>query len=364
MTNIYINRRETLITSDKNFLTYVEGDFTHSNFSIGVQPTSIAYIGQEENCRKGQNLEIKDNSKPIYMLEVENKDTWQIYGSDHNSGVLWFGQTKEVDKIHEEVKNIYLNYPKSMSFKDLTEEQMHISSSPIIRWDFDDNTSLVIAYISPNYQKMNNIEKVKGKDVISYTFGASMDDRRAHEFVQPHVAKLLKKIQYPCLDIDIEDLGDEDDYPIEINGKNIKPKHNKLILNLAKHLHCSILQLQEIGSEDDSEDINVAIAKKIEKNEIINRLRKPETDIDTRLTYVYNSSSKEYNISFVKENDNYIVKTSYGHIGRSMTKDTRVSTTNIEEAQNIYLGLVKEKLTKGYDLNKNYPKIDHIGIKI
>jgi len=356
MTTLHINKITNLTTSDKKPMVYVSGDITNSNFELGVQPTSITYIEENNSYQEGQNVTLPADAMPTYLLQVENKDPWELFGSDHNSGVLWFGQSEKMDDIHKKVQDTYLNHVGTLPLSNLTDESVHIAASPIIRWDFNDETSLVIVYVDRQYHQMPSITKIQDKDILSYEFGAAMDDRLAHEFLQPYIARLLKKIKTPGTEIDIEDLGDEDDYPIDVNGKSITSKHNELLLNLAEHLYCSLLNLHETGNNGpdyEADEYNEAFAKKLYKNSIMNQLEKPINDISTRLTYVYETSNKEYTIEFKQENNNWNVITSYGSIGKKMTTNTQISTPNMEEAQDVYLGLLKERLAKGYDLDSS-----------
>lgn len=349
MITLHINKTIPLKTSDEKNMLYVYADILESDFELGVQPKSIAYIEESNIYKEGDKIILHKNSTPLHMLQIENKNPYELYGSDHNSGILFFGSSNNIDKIHQEIEKEYLNGLGNISFADLTHEYTHISGSPFVRWDFEDGKSLIISYFDSNYHQFSNVSSIKGQDIISYEFGAGMDDRLAHEFLQPYIARILKKIKMPLMDIEMDELGDENDYPIDINGKFITSKHNELLIKLAEHLYCSIIHFNEI---DDEDDVNKIIAKKLIKNNIINNLEKPTSDTSEHLTYIYGTSNKEYNISFKEENNLWVVVTSYGSIGKKMVEDTQISTSNIQEAQDIYLGLLKDKLTKGYDLDK------------
>lgn len=356
MTTLHINKINVLKTLDNKPMTYISGNIIESNLQLGVQPTSISYIEEAQNYQQGQHILLDDNQAPVSLLNIENKDPWELYGSDHNSGVLWFGNTDKMNEIYKKVEDTYLNHVTTMNLNNLLDEYVHISNSPIVRWIFNDNTSLVIAYVDSQYHQMPTITNIHEKDIISYQFGAGIDDRLAHEFVQPYIARLLKKIKTPGTEIDIEDLGHEDDYPIDVNGKSLTSKNNTLLLKLAEHLYCSILKLHETGnntSDYEPDEYGEAFAKKLYKNKLINELEKPTSNTDTKMTYIYEGSNKEYTISFKIENNQYSVITSYGSIGKKITTETQISTSDIEEAQNIYCGLLKEKLCKGYDLDSS-----------
>jgi hypothetical protein len=356
MTTLHINKLKHLTTSDNKPMVYVSGNIIHSNFELGVQPKSIAYLEENNTYKEGETVTLNDDASPIYLLQIENKDPWGLYGSDHHSGVLWYGQSDKMNEIHKKVEDTYLNHVGTLPLSNLTDESVHISTSPIVRWDFNDGTSLIVAYVDSQYHQMPTITQIHEKDIISFEFGAGIDDRLAHEFVQPYVARLLKKIKTPGTEIDIEDLGDEDDYPIDVNGKSLTSKHNQLLLKLAEHLYCSILNLHETGNNGpdyEADEYAEAFAKKLYKNNLINELEKPSSDTKARLTYIYEGSNKEYNIEFKAENNLWSVITSYGSIGKKMTTDTQISTSNIEEAQDVYLGLLKDKIAKGYDFDES-----------
>jgi hypothetical protein len=355
MTTLHIKQIKNLLSSDKKPMVYVSADIVNSNFEFTVQPTAITYLEESNNYKPGDNVTLQDDASPIYWLQIENKDPWGLYGSDHNSGVLWFGKSEQLDEIHKKAEEVYLNHVGTLPFANLTDEAADMSVSPIVRWNFDDGNSLIISYVDTDYQQIRSIADIKAKDVISYEFGATIDDRLAHEFLQPYVAKLLKKIKNPAMEIDLDDLGDVDDYPIDVNGKSITSKHNDLLLSLAEHLYCSLLNAHETDGNHDEEpdELNEAFAKKIKKYRLINGLEKPTVDTHTRLTYIYEGSNKEYNIYFKEENNLWRVVTSYGSIGKKMTTDTQISTDNMKEAQEVYLGLLKDKLAKGYDLDES-----------
>jgi hypothetical protein len=365
MTTLHINNIAHLTTSDKKPMVYVSGDITHSNFPLGVQPSSLTYIEENNTYQQGQSVTLPADAMPTYLLQIQEKDPWELYGSDHNSGFLWFGYSDKMNEIHETIKNTYLNHVGTLPFSALTDDSFPISGSPVIRWNFNDGTSLIMAYVDRDCNQMYTLDQIQAKDIIFYEFGASIDDRLAHEFLQPYVARLLKKIKTPGTEIDIEDLGDEGDYEIDVNGKLITSKHNELLINLAEHLYCSILNLHETGNNSadyEPDEYAEAFAKKLYKNRLINELEKPTSDTSIRLTYIYETSNKEYNISFKEENNNWIVTTAYGSIGKKMKEDTQISTANIEEAQEVYLALLKDKLARGYDLDKN-PQLNITKVK-
>ena len=358
------------MTLDNKKLMYIDADIKNTSFGLGIPPKSISYINISTSFIKEQDdITLPSEVVPIRMLKIEKKSPWELYGSDHNSGLLWFGESNKINEIHKDVEIIYLNYVTNNNFsasKNIND--LSLSESPVVKWDFDDGNSLMIAYVDVNYQNLNELTNLKDKNVISYNFGAVMDDRLAHEFLQPYIEKLLRKIKIQNTNIDPEDLGDIDDYEITVNGKSLTSKHNDLLLKLAEHMYCSIPKWHEGEpsdgeSTDDELEIERAFAKKIMKNKLINSIQNPLGNTEVKLVYqdLARNSNKEYYIELINKNDVWIVKTKYGKADKEMTEKEVLKTPNIVEAQELYLSLLKEKLIKGYDFEekinmKNKPR--------
>lgn len=352
MTTINLRNTSELKSSDQKPIYYIKGEFLNSHFAMGVQPVSITYIETQENFKLpqlGEHLETDNFSAPIYFLNLENKDPWEFYGSDHNSGRLWYGKSEDMNDIHVKVEDAYKQYCSKNPYSQLTDQNVPMSQSPFFRWNFEDGTSLIISYVDSDYQNFPELNAIFGNNIISYPFGAVIDDRLAHEFVQPYVAKLLSKIKLEQ-DIDPDDLGDIDDYPMEVNGKTLSSKHHKLLLDLSYHLYCSLMQWHEGENNDDIDASNLLFAKKLSKYHLIKNLEIPQDETTQRLVFQQDNSHKEYSISLKNNNNLWSVDVDYGPVGKKMTHENKISTSSLKEAQDIYVETLRDKLQRGYEM--------------
>jgi len=61
------------------------------------------------------------------------------------------------------------------------------------------------------------------------------------------------------------------------------------------------------------------------------------------------SSDKEYHLQLVEKNGKYVVNFQYGRVGNALKDGTKTPTpVSLEDAENIYDKILKEKVAKGY----------------
>lgn len=354
---INIQEIESLLTSDKQTLTYLKGK-SQNTFKFGVQPSEVVIISENNyvNNHIGDIVDIdSSNVEPLHWLNsVKEKDCWELYGSNHNSGVLWYGKNDDVEHIIINIENeIKKLVHQNTQFNLVGSDIDNIAQCPLVRWKFDDNSSLVILYIDDNCNGIDTSHffDISAHNIVSYSFGAVLDDILLHEIIQYFPATLLKKIKIPNLEID-DLIEDSQDYSnnILVNNKPKSKKDNELILNLSYHLFCSLMKWHEGINED--EHIG-CLAKKLAKYNLLKNLVAPHSNHSERLIFISDFSHKEYNLSLIDNNEKWEIHATYGGIGKKLTSEIKLSTNNLQEAQHLYLSLLDEKLSKGYEIEQS-----------
>lgn len=364
MTELFLKNSIAVKTNDKKDVFLASATVESSTFNMGIQPASVMFVSEQDfSSINNQPLIFNNDKDPLWMLNIQDKDPWELFGSDHNSGMIWYGSKENIDSISPKVEELYRKSVEESSFSDLIDSDFSITDSPVVRWNFEDGSSLLISYTDSFYQNID-AQAIQAKDVVSFIFGGVTDDIMAHEILQPFIAKSLKKIKLRDMEVDFEELEDLEEYSegIEVNGKKYKGKDKDLILNLAYHMFCSIMEWHKGDIEDDDNGMVKALALMLDKNRLIENLKAPKSEKRIRLVYISSTSNKEYNLILSKMpitgvRTNWYVEVEYGKIGKGMTHEVKLQADNLQEAQEAFLELLKDKLASGYEFDGSVPKI-------
>lgn len=311
-------------------------------YVYGLKMTS-----QNLNLSVGQQQDMNDLI--LGGLEIDENEGWEIFGSDHNSGYAYFGKKEDIDNFEKtmlpHVKNEISNLDPE-SFVDSVEEYMSI-----VRWDFDDNHSLVFLYTDYDVSEFP-VEGLDNTNLLQVLFGAHTDDLCLHETIAGHLATQLKKVKVSGGEEEEEEIDCYGDW-VKYNGKSLpQTSKNDLVKTMGYHIFCTLTNWGSGGQQEFYNPNTAILLKKLLKEKASSNMLAPTTDKTERLTLVDGKSNKEYVVRFVVDSSGsvpeYQVNVAYGRIGGNLAQQNKIKTPDLKKAQKMFWSVLEEKMNKGY----------------
>lgn len=189
-------------------------------------------------------------------------DPWEALGSDHTSGIAWFGPTDAVDSVIERVRATMFERLTTLDAVPTDDDYFAI---PHWRsWAFEDGTRLLLVYTDVEYQDFG-LKTVTADGVAQALFGAHTDDRLLHEFLGAVARPLLARAGFPVPVIGDDE--DEDDASLDealealsVGGRQAQASDAGLLLDFTRHVLIDLMgwdqaparaEGDEQGDEDD-----------------------------------------------------------------------------------------------------------------
>lgn len=342
MSLVKIINSQEIILKDGSKAYKISNTGKHSGI-LALEPNKNYWFSQT-------NENIASEINGLFEGEQGDEYAWELYGSDHNTINVFYGSKEDIEKIENILEEKVYTVIKSLKADDFNNDLIMYS-----KWDFSDDTSLIILHLENQlYNYPLEDLNLKKSNLITIVAGAEVDDIMLEEIVGAQAAKLLTK--FKIVNTDSEDLEEFIENGIEYANENIKFNNSKignkdkeLFLQMANHLFNDIVSFTDVTEENSP---NKIIAEKLKKYMITNKLVAPVDNEITELQMVNENSNKFYKIEFKVNNNEYIVNVYYGKIGSEPIIMEKIKTSILEDAQKEYLSIVKNQFAKGYEFNR------------
>lgn len=230
---------------------------------LGVQPASVSWLTPnfDDSIKLGEIFEV-DKVNPLYVLDEANlHDPWILFGSNINSGTLLFG-------THQDIYAVLSNFESKIISFDIDPDSLDSYGLSVTRWNFDDNNSLCLVHTEDIEMGLQDefIEVFKHPNVLASIFGAITEDHLSTEILSKNIIKALKSnglfLSNESIKI-IKGYGQFSAISNTVNGKDLSPKNNGLVLDAAYHMFCSILSAHKSDKDDELDKVNTDIANQL-----------------------------------------------------------------------------------------------------
>lgn len=280
MEYVKIINSQKIILSDKNSAYKISNTGKHSS-AIIMEPSKNYWFSTQEEI-------IGSEIKGLFVGEPG--DAWELYGSDHNTVNIFYGLTKDIEKIENKLEDKIEEIISSLEISDFDNDLIIFS-----KWNFPDDTSLIIIHLdSQNYNYNFDNLNLKNSNLITVVAGAQTDDIVLEQIVGAQAAKFLSKFKTVGADVEeiecfIEDGIEYADENLKYNNSKINNKSKDLFLNMAYHLFNNIV---DFSQNDEENNPIVTITKKLNRYFEISKLSPPIGNEITELQFVDDNSNK------------------------------------------------------------------------
>lgn len=255
-----------VLTTDGQFVTLATGCLHGSGVLLGQEPQSLSVLLPVSLADSTAVTTIdyaETGDLPACVNQATRGDAWGVLGSHCLSGQLWYGEQVSVALIASLVRERLTSHLIRRTQKDLLERNVY-HPLELVLWNFTDGTALCLFYYDKNETNAVDITGIYSEDVVSYQFGANANDILAHEVIIPTILSLLNKSQINEKMLSTDDMKYLNKIVEEpsINNTPIEESEMPLVLQLAYHLYCTLMQwhltTNEKVIEENPEYINIA----------------------------------------------------------------------------------------------------------
>lgn len=240
-------------------VSWVEGVFDQP-VPFACQPDRVA-VGlygplARQGLEAGSLMLVDDEHNFATALPSCLGDAWEALGSDHDSGIAWFGPAAAVDSVIEQVRSKL--FERLTALKAIPTNDSYFAVPHWRSWWFDDGTRLLLVYTDVGYENYG-LETVTVEGVVQALFGAHTDDILLHEFLSDVARPLLAQEGFP-----VPAPGDDpDEAPDEVSldealeafsvgGREAQATDATLLLDFAVHVLVDLMGWQQAPITDTS----------------------------------------------------------------------------------------------------------------
>lgn len=255
-----------LIDNDGNIGSWIGGKLDLLDDQLIHKPDYFKLLVHEsyDDSIIGKNIDFNTDDHNYFFMMPENNQSNMFFGSDINSGIIFYGDTEYFNTLRDYIDNLIVEHINTSQFIDF-----EVAGFSYMQWYLKNSKSLLILHNDQDYGlRLSN--EIMQLPIISLLMGGNADDLTAPEIL---IAALIKDIKKIKVDEDIneeyvEELEESwysDDY-LKFAGNKLKKTNKKDLIHLAHFIICQTLNWQNPAMvEDEGVDDQVEIAKRIRR---------------------------------------------------------------------------------------------------